>query len=168
MGVCSGTVSRRDGVAFTRTGCWMLDIRIAIGTPRYDVPLFDACLSLFLFSTALRPPLLLGSGPSSRLPPAQSEALGGGGKVDGWRGRMGAVGEEGEPRERNSAACRKEAPEGALRMLQSLGGVPSVVRLFLPLGIQFHVKLLSFRLENRVEFHSESFFRKYTLSTMYP
>jgi hypothetical protein len=51
-------------------------------------------------------------------------------------------------------------------MLQSLGGVSSAVQSFLPLGIQFHVKLLSFRLENRVEPHSESFFRKYTLFTI--
>jgi hypothetical protein len=54
-------------------------------------------------------------------------------------------------------------------MLQCLVGVPSAVRLFLPLGIQFHVKLLSFRLENRMdrtEPHSQSFFRKYTLSTI--
>jgi hypothetical protein len=64
--------------------------------------------------------------------------------------------EEGEPRERNSVACRKEAPEGALRMLQSLSGVPSAVQLFLPfIGIRFQVnasnQLLSFRLENRMD-----------------
>jgi hypothetical protein len=72
--------------------------------------------------------------------------------------------EEGELRERDSVACRKEVLDAALRMLQSLGGVPSAVRSFLPLGIQFHVKLLSFWLENWVEFHSGSFF----VSTLCP
>jgi hypothetical protein len=46
---------------------------------------------------------------------------------------MGAVGEEGEPRESDSATSRKEAPEGALRILQCVVGIPSAVRLFLPL-----------------------------------
>ncbi|KAJ7309180.1 hypothetical protein DFH08DRAFT_487129 [Mycena albidolilacea] len=102
----------------------MLDIRIAIRTPRYDVPLYSTLVVLFSFS-APRYALLSSWVPaSSRIPSVQSEALGGGGKVDVWRGRMGAVGEEGGPRERDSATCRKEAPEGALRMLQCVVGVP--------------------------------------------
>jgi hypothetical protein len=49
-------------------GCWMLDIRIAIGTPRYDVPRYSALLFLFSLSFSfpfrqrVTPPFLLGPG----------------------------------------------------------------------------------------------------------
>jgi hypothetical protein len=158
-----GTASHWDGilcVLILDAGRW---ISLSKRSPS-DMPLYSALPRLF-FSFFSTPSCALPSSwvpASSRIPSVQSEALGGGGKVDGWRGRMGAVGEEGAPRERDSATCRKEAPRGALRMLQCLVGVPSGVS-FLPLAIQFHVKLLSFRLENWVEFHSESFFRKYTV-----
>ncbi|KAJ7309205.1 hypothetical protein DFH08DRAFT_1050307 [Mycena albidolilacea] len=86
----------------------------------------------------------------------QREALGGGGKVGGWRGRHEQKEEEGgweplgrggEPRERDSATWRKEAPDAVLVCCNaSLASRPRYGR--------------SFRLENWVEPHSESFFHR--------
>ncbi|KAJ7860799.1 hypothetical protein B0H14DRAFT_557319 [Mycena olivaceomarginata] len=137
------TASRGGGFLCLDAGCWILDAGY------HDRRRATMCLSIprsefsssFLFGTALRPPFLLGPGSSSRILPPQSEALGGGGKVGGWRGRHEQKEEEGgweplgrggEPRERDSATWRKEAPVAVLRMLQCVVGVPSAVRSFFP------------------------------------
>jgi hypothetical protein len=130
--------------------------------PLYSVLLF---LFLFFFSGRVTPSLPLRLIVAS-IPPAQSEAVGG-----GWRAReacaeggwVGAVGEEGEPRERLG-----ELSKGGTGICcnPSLASRPRCGCSFPFIGIQFHVKLLSFRLDNRIGFHSESFFVS-TLSTMY-